>query len=93
MLAARVAFVPATTTSSRGKAKEQSKIRILIADDHPIFRDGLKKLLSLENDLQVIGEAQNGQQAIELVEKLQPDILLLDLKMPGINGIAALEQL
>ena len=86
-------IVPATTASSKGKVKEGKKIRIVIADDHPIFRDGLKKLLSLEADLQVVGEAQNGEQAIELVEKLQPDILLLDLKMPGINGVVALEQL
>ncbi len=85
--------MPATTSSSRSRTKEQKKIRILIADDHPIFRDGLKKLLSLEDDLQVVGEAQNGEQTIEMVAKLQPDILLLDLKMPGMNGIAALEQL
>ncbi len=85
--------MPTTAPTSHGRTKERKKIRVLIADDHPIFRDGLKKLLSLEADLQVIGEAQNGQQTVELVEKLQPDILLLDLKMPGINGIEALAQL
>jgi two-component system nitrate/nitrite response regulator NarL len=80
-------------TTSHGRAKERKKIRIVIADDHPIFRDGLKKLLSLEADFQVIGEAQTGQQTVELVETLHPDVLLLDLKMPGMDGIAALQRL
>ena len=69
------------------------KIRILIADDHPIFRDGLRKLLSLEEDFQVIGEAEDGKEAVEMVQKLMPDILLLDLKMPNLSGIGALEAL
>ncbi len=69
------------------------KIRILIADDHPIFRDGLRKLLSLEEDFQVIGEAEDGKEAVEMVQKLNPDILLLDLKMPNMSGIGALEAL
>jgi DNA-binding NarL/FixJ family response regulator len=79
-----------TKAKSRDKVK---KIRILIADDHPIFRDGLRKLLSLEEDFQVIGEAEDGKQAVDLVAKLQPDILLLDLKMPNMSGIGALEAL
>ena len=74
--------MPTANTSSRSRAKDKKKIRIVIADDHAIFRDGLKKLLSLERDLDVIGEAEDGQQTVELVKKLQPDILLLDLKMP-----------
>jgi DNA-binding NarL/FixJ family response regulator len=69
------------------------KIRILIADDHPIFRDGLRKLLSLEEDFQVIGEAEDGKEAVDMVQKLNPDILLLDLKMPNLSGIGALEAL
>jgi DNA-binding NarL/FixJ family response regulator len=80
-------------TTPHGRAKEHKKIRIVVADDHAIFRDGLKKLLSLENDFQVVGEAQNGQQTLELVEKLRPDVLLLDLKMPGMDGIAALQKM
>ncbi len=76
------------------KSKEHvKKIRLLIADDHPIFRDGLRKLLSLEEDFQVVGEAQDGKEVVDLVLKQQPDILLLDLKMPGMNGIGALEAL
>ena len=85
--------MPTANTSSRSRAKDKKKIRIVIADDHAIFRDGLKKLLSLERDLDVIGEAEDGQQTVELVKKLQPDILLLDLKMPVMNGLAALEQI
>ena len=87
------ALVPTAKTSSRSRAKDKKRIRIVIADDHAIFRDGLKKLLSLERDLDVIGEAEDGQQTVELVKKLQPDILLLDLKMPVMNGLAALEQI
>ena len=85
--------MPTAKTSSGSRAKDKKKIRIVIADDHAIFRDGLKKLLSLERDLDVIGEAEDGQQTVELVKKLQPDILLLDLKMPVMNGLAALEQI
>jgi len=79
---------------SKPKAREKvKKIRILIADDHPIFRDGLRKLLSLEEDFQVIGEAEDGKEAVDMVQKLSPDILLLDLKMPNLSGIGALEAL
>jgi DNA-binding NarL/FixJ family response regulator len=81
---------PAAKPKAREKLK---KIRILIADDHPIFRDGLRKLLSLEEDFQVIGEAEDGKEAVEMVQKLMPDILLLDLKMPNLSGIGALEAL
>jgi len=68
-------------------------IRILIADDHPIFRDGLRKLLTLEEDFQVVAEARDGKECLELIEELQPDILLLDLKMPGLDGLTALQKL
>ncbi len=80
--------------SAKSKPKERArKIRIVIADDHPIFREGLKKLLSLEEDFQVIGEAADGRQTVEVVLKLQPDILLLDLKMPNMSGLEALQEL
>jgi DNA-binding NarL/FixJ family response regulator len=67
------------------------KIRIGIVDDHPIVREGLRKLLELEEDFEVIGEAENGRTALELVEDLQPDVILLDLKMPGMDGLTALQ--
>jgi DNA-binding NarL/FixJ family response regulator len=73
--------------------KGASKIRILIADDHAIFRDGLKKLLESEPDFTVVGEAGDGAEAIKLAQKLKPDILLLDLAMPRMPGMLALREL
>ena len=68
-------------------------VRILIADDHPIFRDGLKRLLESEHGFRVVGEACDGIEAVELVRKLNPEILLLDLAMPRRAGIEALRDL
>ena len=68
-------------------------IRILIADDHTIFRDGLKTLFAREPEFKVMGEAGNGAEAVELVAKLRPDILLLDLLMPKLNGMEVLSAL
>jgi two-component system nitrate/nitrite response regulator NarL len=68
-------------------------IRIVIADDHPIFRDGLRRLLEAEPGLKVIGEACDGQEAVKLTMELKPDILLLDLAMPRHTGLDALRDL
>lgn len=68
-------------------------IRIVIADDHPIFRDGLRRLLEAEPDLKVIGEACDGAEAVKLARQLKPDILLLDLAMPRHPGLEALREL
>ena len=62
-------------------------IRILIADDHPHFRDGLRALLVSASDLEVVGEAADGEEAISLAADLQPDVILMDLGMPGVGGI------
>ena len=70
-----------------------SSIRIVIADDHPIFRDGLRRLLEAEGNLKVLGEASDGAEAVKLVRKLKPDILLLDLAMPKHPGVEALRDL
>ena len=64
-------------------------IRILIVDDHPLFRDGLRALLESVPDLQVMGEATTGNEVIALATSLQPDVILMDIKMPGMNGIEA----
>jgi len=70
-----------------------TQVRILIADDHPIFRDGLKRLLESEHDLKVIGEACDGIEAVNFVRKLRPEILLLDLAMPHRAGLEALRDI
>ncbi len=64
-------------------------IRILIADDHGMVRKGLVAYLKNQKDLEVVAEARNGKEAVELVEKLQPDIVLMDLIMPELGGVAA----
>ena len=67
-------------------------IRVLVADDHPFFRDGLRVLLETTADTEFIGEATTGDEAIDLAAELQPDVILMDLKMPGRNGIEATRQ-
>lgn len=70
-----------------------SAIRILIADDHAIFRDGLRRLLATQEDFRVVGEACDGQEALALAADLKPDVLLLDLAMPRIPGMEVLREL
>ncbi len=65
---------------------------IVLADDHPIVRKGLRTLLDSEPDLSVVGEASAGQEAVDLVEKLQPTLLIVDLKMPGVDGLEVTRQ-
>ncbi|OPY55951.1 MAG: Transcriptional regulatory protein DegU [Pelotomaculum sp. PtaU1.Bin035] len=65
------------------------KVKVLIADDHTLIREGLYKILSTEEAIEVVGEAENGQQAVELAFKIKPDIILMDITMPGTNGIEA----
>jgi len=79
--------------SSNGKEKSRATVRILIADDHPIVRDGLKKLLLLEDDFEIVGEAADGREVLEKVQELDPDVLLLDLRMPNLDGLSALQAL
>lgn len=69
------------------------QFHVLIADDHPLFRKGLRALLSATPDIDIVGEATTGQEAVELAAELQPDVILMDLQMPGINGVEATRQI
>lgn len=73
-----------------GKARP---VRVLIADDHPVVRQGLRTFLGVQDDIEVVGEASNGTEAVSLAVSLKPDIVLLDLKMPGADGLTALQEM
>src|SRR5688500_6820869 len=64
-----------------------SQIKVLIVDDHPLFRQGVRWTLDSEADIDVVGEAENGQEAIKLTERLIPDVILIDISLPGLNGL------
>ncbi|HEY82371.1 MAG TPA: response regulator transcription factor [Dehalococcoidia bacterium] len=66
-----------------------SKVRILIVDDHAIMRDGIRALLSLDEDLEIVGEASEGREAIEKARELSPDVVVMDIAMPGMDGLEA----
>ena len=68
-------------------------IRILIVDDHAVVREGLTSIISLKPDMEVVGEAANGEIAVELARQLEPDIILMDMVMPRLNGLEAIKQL
>jgi DNA-binding NarL/FixJ family response regulator len=69
------------------------RVKILLADDHTIVRQGLKLILSAHEDLEVVGEAANGREAVELADKLRPDLVLMDVQMPELNGIEAAKKM
>ena len=73
-------------------SKTKQAIRILVADDHAIFRDGLRKLLEVTDEVQIVGEASNGVECTKMLAKFKPDILLLDLRMPEKDGLGVLEE-
>jgi len=76
-----------------GKANGSELIRIALADDHVIFRDGLRRLLALETDFKIVAEAKDGTEVMPILEEHQPDILLLDLRMPGADGLTLLQRI
>jgi DNA-binding NarL/FixJ family response regulator len=71
----------------------KEKIQVLIADDHKMFREGLKVLFAIEDDIEIIGEAEDGIKAIELVRQLNPDVIILDIEMPVKNGLDVAKEL
>jgi DNA-binding NarL/FixJ family response regulator len=70
-----------------------NKIRVLLADDHPIVRTGIRTMLQTATDIDVVAEAKSGAEALDLVERLQPDVLLLDMEMPGLSGVDVAKRL
>lgn len=70
-----------------------TKIRVLLADDHAVLRAGIRALLDMQLDIEVVGEAGDGQQAVARVRELQPDVVLMDVGMPGLDGMAATRQI
>jgi len=69
------------------------KIKVLLADDHKIIRDGLKSLIAREEDIEIVGEAENGRSAVRLAKKLHPEIVVMDVSMPDMNGIEATKKI
>ena len=83
---------PSCPCGSHGSA-DGGGIRVLVVDDHPLVRSSLTELISGEADLTVVGECQDGAEVVDAVERLQPDVVLMDLSMPGMDGLAATEAL
>ena len=73
--------------------RRQSKIRVLLCDDHAVVREGTRRLLEEEPDIEVVGEASDGLEAIEKAEKLSPDVVAMDVSMPRMNGIDATKRI
>jgi len=92
-------LTPAMTEQDPNEAAENmeqektGKIRVVIADDHPIVREGLTKLLNLEDDIEVVGEACDGRDLLDKLDELAPDVVLLDLRMPNLDGLGTLQTL
>ncbi|HUP24968.1 MAG TPA: response regulator transcription factor [Thermoanaerobaculia bacterium] len=68
-------------------------IRVVLSDDHPIVLDGLEQLFAVENDFQVLARCRNGEETLEAVRRLSPDVLVLDIRMPGVDGLSVLQEL
>ncbi len=69
------------------------KIRVLLADDHTVLREGMRNLLQLEKDIEIVGEASDGEEAVKLVSELKPDVVLMDIVMPRLSGIEATKRI
>ncbi|EZH66395.1 chemotaxis protein CheY [Bacillaceae bacterium JMAK1] len=73
--------------------REQDQIKLLLIDDHKLFREGVKRILTMENEFDVVAEGDDGSEAAELVAKHRPDVVLMDINMPGVNGVEATKHL
>lgn len=80
-------------TESMIRAATESDIRVLVADDHPVVREGIAAMLRAEPDLEVVGEAGSGAEAVAQTQRLDPDVVLMDLRMPGLDGAEATAQI
>jgi len=69
------------------------KIKVMIVDDHPVFRQGLRNILAMHEDLHIVGEAADGREAIKLAQRLQPDVVMMDINLPTLNGLQAAREL
>jgi DNA-binding NarL/FixJ family response regulator len=77
----------------RNRQQKIMRVRVIIADDHKIMRDGLRSLLGKQKGMEVVGEAEDGRKAVKLALKLKPDIIIMDLSMPKLNGIDAISEI
>src|SRR5262245_58746221 len=77
----------------KGEATKKSRIRVLIADDHTVVREGLVSLIGRRADMAVVGEASNGSEAVDLWKKQRPDVTLLDLRMPELDGVGVIRKI
>jgi DNA-binding NarL/FixJ family response regulator len=84
--------LPVNRRQPGGKVNMQ-RIKVLLVDDHTVVRQGLRALLAVEGDIEIVGEAENGRQAIQMVKKLLPDVVLMDIAMPVLNGLEATRQI
>ena len=75
------------------RPRQHRSISVLIVDDHPLFRDGLNMTIELEDDIRVVGQCADGQEALRVAQRLQPDVVLLDINLPSMNGLQVTRQL
>jgi DNA-binding NarL/FixJ family response regulator len=84
---------PQGGTPDSGTLRQEAQIRVLLVDDHPMIREGLRGLLYVHEDLAVVGEARDGEEALSLTDKLRPDCVIMDVNMPRMDGIEATRRL
>ncbi len=85
--------MPDHAASPFSPSPKEHKIRVLVIDDHAVVRQGLRTFIELQDDMEIVGEGSNGNEAVELAARLMPDVILLDLIMPGMGGLEAIRQI